>query len=330
MIKAGIPLFDAIKILRKQISSKKLIPLLDHLVTTISNGQSLADGLKPYRKSFGEFFLSIVQVGEASGTLAENLLYLAEELRKRKALHGKVRSAMIYPIILLVMTMVITSFLTFFVFPKVMPIFSSLNVELPVTTQMLISLLSFLRAYGAWVLAGFVALIIAYRLLLRVKSFKWYTDRVFLALPAVGRLSVDVNVANFTRVLGVLLKSGVKIVEAVIIASHTFDNAVYQQALVAAAEHVRKGEPLGEYLRKEKKIFPPILTAMIEVGENTGSLEENLFYISEYYVDEVDNSIKNLTSFMEPFFLLVMGIVVGFVALSIITPIYSLTQSISN
>jgi type II secretory pathway component PulF len=330
IIKAGLPLFEGLKIIRRQSKSKTLRKILDQLIIDINNGQSLAHGLGRYRNIFGDFFISIVEVGESSGTLADNLLYLAEETKKSKQLQSKVRSAMIYPVILLIMTIAVSSFLAFFLFPKLITAFSSLNVELPATTKILLATLSFLREDGIYVLIIGVALSIAFRFLLKFDAVKYRFDYGLLYLPVVSKLIIHMNSANFTRILGILLKSGVKIVEAVTISSRTFNNLVYREALLHAAEEIRVGGTLAGYLTKNDRVFPSILSAMVEVGENTGNLEENLFYLADYYTEEVETSLKDLTSLVEPLILIFMGLVVGFVALSIITPIYSLTQGLSK
>jgi len=324
MIKAGLPLLDSLKIIRRQ-SKGKMARLVDEVTLDISNGQFLADSLSHY-PAFGDFFVSVVRVGEASGTLAENLGYLADEMKKSRILRSKIRSAMVYPIVILVATIVVTALLTFVVFPKVMPIFTSLNIELPLVTVILIKSLTFIKNFGGWLLLGFVVLIIGLKFALRIYLVRLIFSKIVFLLPVVSKLSIHVGMANFTRILGILLKSGVKIVEALTITSNTFNNLIYRQAFLEAADEVRRGEQFAHYLMKNKHIFPPLLGSMVEIGENTGSLESNLLYLSEYYTEEVDISVRNLTTMLEPLMLVVMGLIVGFVALSIILPIYKLTQ----
>ena len=328
IIKAGLPVLEGLKIIRRQAGSRKLGVIVDQIITDVNNGMFLADSLARYRNIFGDFFVSIVRVGEASGTLSANLTYLSEEMEKSKDLQGKVRSALIYPIIILVATLGITALLVFFIFPKVLPVFASLKIDLPSTTKAVIAIFHFLSTYGIYLGIGIVLFPITFRLLLINGKFKYFVDRSLLFLPVVSPLIVNVNMTSLTRVLGILLKSGITIVEAVRITSHTFTNSVYQKALINAAEGVQKGEQFAESLVNQPKFFPPLLSGMIEIGENTGNLEENLKYLSEYYEKEVTRSIGNMTSFLEPALILMMGLIVGFVSLSIITPIYSLTQGL--
>ena len=327
-IKAGLPLFEGLKVIKGQVVSKTLKKVIDQVIDDVNKGQFLSDALERHQHLFGEFFINIIRIGEASGTLASNLLYLAEEMKKSKDLRGKVRSSMIYPIIILIATFAITALLMFFVFPKILPVFTGLKIQLPITTRIMIGSVNFLLAHWLKLVIGIAVAVIGFRALIILQGFRFILHRVEFFIPVLARLIIHINMANFARVTGVLLKSGVKIVEAVTITSKTFNNLVYRRELLAAAEEIRKGGQLGAYLSKRKKFFPPLLSGLIAIGENTGNLEDNLFYLADYYEEEVDSSLRNLTALIEPLLLLVMGLIVGFVALSIVTPIYSLTQGI--
>ena len=329
VIKAGLPVFEGLKIIQGQSDSPVLKRVIESLMEDVNNGKFLADGLEKYEHLFGTFFVNIVRVGEASGTLSKNLLYLAEELHREKVLQSKVRSAMVYPLVILVATIGVAGFLTFYVFPKLIPVFGSLNVQLPLTTRILLAVLNFLSSYGLYALGGAIVLAIVIRLLTKyVVSIKYFLHRLLFTVPVVADLTVSVNMVNFTRVLGLLLKSGVKIVESIDITRNTFNNLVYRDILARASEEVRKGGQVGTYLADKKTFFPPLVAGMVRIGESTGNLEENLEYLAAFYDDEVDTKLHSLTSLIEPLMLLVMGLLVGFVALSIITPIYSISQGI--
>ncbi len=329
IIKAGMPMIEGLRIIRKNAKGT-FARVLDHLVESVNSGQSLAHGLQKYKHIFENFFINIIAVGEVSGTLSQNLLYLSQELKKVKDLKGRVRAAMIYPMILFLATIAISIFLTFFIFPKIIEAFTQLNVKLPATTRALIAILGFLKSYGIVLAIGFVVLLITVRFLLRITAIRYAMDRILMRMPVLGKLMITMNVASSSRILSILLKSGVKIVEAVVIVSDTFENLVYKKAFRAAAEEVKKGASFAEYLQTDSHIFPSMFASMVEVGENTGNLEENLLYLSDYYTEEVDASLKDLTAVMEPMLILMMGLIVGFVALSIITPIYSISQGLRN
>ena len=328
VIKAGLPLLEGLRIIRRQTRSKTLGKIIDQLMIDLNKGKFLADSLERYKGVFGEFYISIVRIGESSGTLGTNLVYLSEEIEKSKELRGKVRGALIYPIIILIATLGITGLLTFFIFPKVLPIFTSLKVDLPVTTRGVIFVFNSLTNYGWYLLAAAIAIPIIFRALLFLPAFRFAFHRFLFFLPVVSGLVVDVNMANFTRVFGILLKSGIKIVEATTITSKTFSNLVYRKALLDAAEEIKRGEQFSKGLNRLPQFFPPLLAGMIEIGENTGNLEENLEYLAEYYNKEVSTGVQNLAGILEPALILIMGLIVGFVSLSIITPIYSLTQNL--
>ena len=316
--------------IRKQTDSRHLVKVIDQIISDVSNGQFLAVSMQRLPNVFDSFFVNIVRVGEASGTLAANLAYLADEMKKSQELRNKVKSAMIYPVIVAIATVALVSFLIFFAFPKILPLFASLNVPLPLPTKILIVVASFLIANGALVAAGLVVFFVGLKVLFMVEAVRRVRDYVLLFLPVFSRLIVDVNMANLARVLSVLLKGGIRIVEAVTITAHTFGNLVYRDELLLAAEEIKKGETLASQLAQRKRLFPILVSGLIEIGENTGNLEENLVYLSDYYQSEAETSLRNLTATLEPILLLGMGLVVGFVAISIITPIYKITQGIGG
>jgi type II secretory pathway component PulF len=329
VIKAGLPVFEGLKIIQDQAESPALRRVIASLIEDVNSGKFLADGLQEYEYLFGTFFVNIVRVGESSGTLSKNLLYLADELRRSKELQGKVRSAMVYPVVILIATLAVAGFLTFFIFPKLIPVFAGLNVQLPLTTRMLLATLAFVKSYGLYLLGFIILLLIGLRIALKqVVAVKYAFDRSLFFVPVLSDLVVNINMVNFTRVLGLLLKSGVKIVEALEITGNTFDNSVYRQLLRNSEEGIKQGGQLGVYLAQHKHFFPPLVSGMVRVGESTGNLEDNLAYLAEFYDGEVDSKLHALTSLIEPIMLLMMGLLVGFVALSIITPIYSISQGI--
>jgi type IV pilus assembly protein PilC len=329
VVKAGLPIYEGLKIIHRQSTSKTLTRILDQLLIDINNGRFLADSLERYKDIFGDFFINIIRVGEASGTLSQNLLYLAEELKKSKELQTKVRSAMVYPLVILFATLGLTTFLALFILPKLLPVLAGLKVKLPASTLFLLGTIHYLQTYGIATLVGIILFIVVARFLIkRFRPVRYAVHRTIFAIPVVNQLVIAVNMVTFARVLAMLLKSGVKIVEALAITSHTFSNLLYQDALLEAGEKIKAGGQLAATLESHSRLFPVLMSGMIEIGENTGNLEENLFYVSEYYDEEVDNRLKNMTSLLEPIMLLFMGLIVGFVAISIITPIYSLSQGV--
>ena len=307
-LKSGVSLVNSLALLKRQAKSPSLKKILDSLIRDAES-------------------VNIIKIAEVSGTLPENLLYLGGELQKQHDLRRKVKGALVYPVIILIATVVIAVTMVVFVFPKILPLFQNAKVELPFTTRLLIVVSKLVSDYGILLFVGAVALIVGFRLFLKLKSFRFAYNIALSYLPIVGRSIVNYNMANFTRTLALLLRSGVKIIEALAITSRTTGNLVYRRELEKSAEYVRTGEFLSKYLSQKPKRFPALLANMIEVGENTGNLNDNLFYLAEYYENEVDDFVKNLSNILEPILLLFMGGIVGFIALSFITPIYQLTKS---
>jgi len=328
MAKSGMPLLDSLVMLKKQARSKSMRKILDQLAVNISNGQFLSASLEPYRHIFGNLFISIINVGESTGILSENLNYLAEELKKKQELRRKVLGALIYPIIILLATIGITVLLMVVIFPKIMPVFKTLNVPLPFTTRWLIALSNFLAVYGGWMLLAAVAIVVFLAILLRVKPIKYFYHNLILRLPIVGSLAQAVNLANICRTMGLTSKSGIQAVQALFITAETLSNVIYQDNLKKIAEQLTRGEAISESLNRYPVLFPPMVTQMVAVGENTGNLSETFLYLSEFYESEINEFTKNLSNILEPILMIVMGIIVGFIALSIITPIYEVTQTL--
>lgn len=328
MIKAGMPILDSLWLLRKQARSKSFQKIISSLIVDIDNGQFLSAAMEKYASVFGDFFINIIRVGEASGTLADNLNYLHKELRKSHELRKKVRSAMTYPIIVLVAAGGISVILIFFIFPKIIPIFTSFGMKLPLPTRILIGFVNIFTAYGIWILIGAFFFIAAVWFSLQIKKIRFIFYRFLLLLPYIGKVSQNINMTAFARTLSTLLKSGIKIVDAIMITADTMPNLIFQKELKSAAERVKGGELMSSYMVENSRFFPSIFSQMVEVGENTGHLDENLNYLADFYESEVDETFKNIATVLEPMLLLLMGIVVGFIVLAIITPIYGFTQNL--
>lgn len=326
LIRSGTPLLSSLHMLKKQTKTKTLLTILDRLIIDIENGMYLSASMGKFRKIFGEFAVNIIEVGEISGNLPENLNYLAEELKKTQALRRKVVSAMVYPIFIICATFGITALLTVFVFPKILPIFKSINFDLPWTTRSLIFISNLFLHHGLYILLGVFVIAVLFWLSLKSEKIRYSFDRSIIAIPVLGKLVQDYNITNICRTLGVLLKSAVPIVRALQITSNTNNNLVYKSELKKISAEVLKGVQISTHLEKNPKIFPVIMSQMVAVAENTGNLNDTLVYLADMYEEEVDETTKNLSTIIEPVLLIFMGLIVGFVAISIITPIYAITQ----
>lgn len=330
MVNAGMTEVESVRLIKKQVKSRGFGKILDKIIFDLEGGIFLSVALKQFSRIFGEIFVNLAEIGEITGTLSQNLNYLSIELKKSQQLRSKVRSALIYPLVLLAATSGVAGMLVFFVLPKILPVFNSLRIELPMETKILVATSSFLLHYYFFVLLGIIVFFAVMAGLLKIPIIRFYWHRLILFLPIVGKIAIAYNMANMTRTLGILLKSGVKIVEGVLISANIVRNDVYKKALHLTAEEIKKGEPLYKYFENNSGIFPSTITRIIEVGENTGKLEENLFYLADFYENEVDEITKNLSSILEPVLLVVMGALVGFVVISIIKPIYEVSKSITR
>ena len=328
-IKAGLSMQDSLHLLLSQTKSKSMKKILNDLLHDTANGMYLSASLEKYAQIFGQLFINIVRVGEQSGTLTENLVYLAEELKKKHELVSRVRGALIYPGVILFATIGIVVTLMVAVFPKILPVFSSLNIKLPLSTKILIATTNFMTGHTFALIIGVLVFFVSLYFLSRQEWFKNFFDHALMRIPVFGSMAMKVNLVNIARVLGLLLKSGVQIIEAVNITASALDNRYYRFELRTAGETLRRGDFFSVHLAKNTQIFPPIFTNMIQVGENTGNLSENLAYLASYYEEDVDNFLRNLNSIIEPALLLFMGLLVGFMALSVITPIYQISQTLT-
>lgn len=330
LAKAGVPMMEALIIIRGQTASKGKGKVYETIIEDVANGQDLSTAIRKYKYFLSDFGVNLIKVGETSGILAQNLTYLADELAKKDALRKKVVGALVYPAFITFATLGVVTLLTVYIFPKIMPIFTSLHVPLPFTTLALIAISEFLRAWGLLCLFIIAVLLIAYFILrARFTEFRFHTDRAMFRIPLVGSIARSYNLANFCRTLGLMLRSGVPVAIAMDITAETTPNLVYQRAYARVAEAVIQGEPVSKQLEREPKLFPSILTHMIAVGEKTGSLAPTLGYLAEMYELEVDDQTKNLSSSIEPMLMLIMGLLVGLIAVSVITPIYGITQHLS-
>ncbi|MEO5635160.1 MAG: type II secretion system F family protein [Candidatus Paceibacterota bacterium] len=327
LIKAGIPMRESLVMIREQTRKKGYALVLDTVIENISSGQNLATSLGRFKNTFGEFAINIIGFGEQSGILSENLEYVADELKKRQELRKKIISASVYPIIVTLATFGIVTFLMVYLFPKILPIFASLQYDLPLSTRIVIAISNFISDWGLLTFGILTVLIIGFSITLK-KSTKvnFYFSKFLMKIPVIGKIMVDYNMANFTRTMGLLLRSGITMGEALPIAVKTTPNPVYKKEYKILSGVVNRGAKISTHLIGRRDLFPDVVTQIIAVGEHSGNLSNSLIYLSEMYEAEIDDFTKNLSSMVEPVLMIVMGILVGFIAISIITPIYGITQ----
>lgn len=329
MLRSGISISEIIETLSTQAKSGTFKKVLFQVGEDVTRGRSLERALGKHPNLFDQFYLSLIRVGEESGTLEESLFYLIDQMEKEQELRKKVQGAMLYPAIVLMATGGIGLVLAIFVLPQIIGLFESLKVDLPITTVILISVSRFIRDWGLVALPSAVVLIIGLIALLKTRFVKPYWHAFILKLPILGSLLQNISLASLTRNLGIMLKSGLTVTAALETVSEVEGNLVYKKDLIKIAEAVKKGKSIESALVDGKyKEFPLFMIRMVGVGEKSGNLEENLVYLGDYFETEVDTVTKNLATTLEPMLLIFIGIIVAFVALSIISPIYQVTGSI--
>lgn len=336
MIRSGITVAESLETLVAQTKSSHFRHILSLVLADVENGKSLATALQKHPAVFDQFYTSLVEVGEESGTLENNLDFLGRQLNKDYALRKKIQGALLYPTIIFFATTVMGGFISLFILPKLVDFFSAFQIKLPLSTQILLFFANLMKNHGVIIILGLFGLTSLFSFIIQIPSIKRRWHRFILLFPLFGNLLISGQLAHFSRNLGTLLKSGVSILTSLQTTKHTLDNLAYREALDHVQEEIKKGKSLATGLETFHAslgghtiiLFPPLVIKMIAVGEKTGKLEETLLYLSDFYDDEIDNFSKNLTTVLEPILLLGIGLIVGFVAIAIISPIYELTGSI--
>ncbi len=331
MLKSGIPIAEAIDTIKDQSSSTFFRSVLSQITKDLENGEMLEKALSKYPKIFDSMYVNLVRIGEESGNLEENLSYLTKQLEKEHEFRQKVIAASMYPAIVLTTAVVVGGGVSFFVLPKLIDLFKSLDTNLPLATKILLAFATFSQKYGIYVIIGLIALFTIFKYSLRYKSFKYLWDKLVLATPVIGKLVQGVQMTFICRNLGTMLKSGLPIVKAMKAQEISTANLVYREYIAKLATSIEKGKSIKETLEEGKfKYIPKIAVKMIGVGEKTGKLDESFLYLGDFFEDSVDDASKNFSNVLEPLLLLVIGMVVAFVALAIISPIYQFTGSIKR
>ena len=323
MLKAGLTVSEALEVLEEQAEGK-FKKIIADILTFVRKGNTLSFGLAKYPRVFSLLSINLIEAGEASGTLEQNLKYLSIHLEKDEELRRKIKGAMMYPILVLAATIGVSLGLATLVLPKITKFYKTLNVELPLLTRGLLWIANLFTNYGWWISVGLILGLLFLIWLFRQKFIRPFSHRILLILPIVSRIIRQVQLSRFSRVLGTLIKSGLPIDRSLRITQNTTDNIIYQKKITEILMAVDRGVPISETMAFFERDFPKIVSRMINVGERTGELDNSLLYLAEFYEAEVDSTTKNLANILEPILLVFVGILVGTVVLAIISPIYSL------
>jgi type IV pilus assembly protein PilC len=326
MLNAGLTLIDCFAILEKQIRKPGLLALIQSINKDIMAGGTFSSSLQKYPDYFSNLYVSLVKSGEASGKLSDILLKLAENLEKQREFQSKIKSALAYPVIVIVGMLLVVFVMMTFVIPKLLNLYKDFNVTLPVTTQILITVSDFFQNFWPFIIAGTFGAVAIFKRYASSPQGRLTIDSISLKLPAFGPLVQISALVDSTRTLAILIGSGVSILDALDIIIDTTGNLVFKNSFKNIYKQVEKGYSLGTAMNNEG-IFPPILVQMATVGEQTGKLDDTLLRISHYFEMESEIAVKTLTTLIEPAILIVLGVGVGFLVISVITPIYNLTNS---
>lgn len=326
MITAGLPLTKALELMVSQTNKKKLQEVLVSLLEDVEAGSQLSKGMMKHPTVFDDAYVSLVRAGEASGQLGVVLKKLAETLEKQRQFRAKIVGAMIYPAIVMIAMIGAFVIIVMFVVPQMAQVYQSFNVQLPFTTLALIKISAFTNTYWYIVLLVIAGLLALHKFLSKTKEGEYAFSKFYMKIPLIGSLIKQSNVVSFARVLGLLIQAGVPIIDGLTIVKDSMSNVIYRDSVLYFIEDVRHGYPLSQSINQDKN-FPQLAGQMVLIGEETGTIDQRLFSIADYYEGEVDKVVRNLSTAVEPLIMIVLGAMVALLIFSVILPIYQLTSS---
>jgi len=330
MIDAGLPLVQCLEILSNQEPDQTFKGILLKVKTSVEHGNTFADSLKPHKKVFDDLFVNLIAAGEMGGILDTILNRLADYMEKNMKLKARIKSAMKYPVTVLIVALLITAGLLWKVVPTFAGMFKSLgNRELPAITQFMVNLSNQFIYLLPYIVGGIIAVVVGYKMIRNNEKGRYITDKIYSKLPIFGNLIVKASISKFTRTLGTLVGSGVPILDAMEIVAKTAGNKVVERGVLYARDRVAEGKSLAAPLM-EQQLFPKMVIQMIAVGESTGALDVMLTKIADFYDDEVDAAVDGVTSMMEPLIMVVLGGIIGSVMVSMYAPIFSMADNVGG
>lgn len=328
MLEAGLSLSRAISVIERQTTKPKMQSVCRSLNSSIAAGKTFYEALLLHPKVFSTLFTSMVRAGEESGNLIESLKHVSSQMEKSYLLNKKVRGAMMYPSVIICVMILIGILMMIFVVPGLTKTFADLKVKLPASTQFILGLSSFLQHYYVLAFGLIIAGVFGFIYALKTKVGKRTFDFIVLHLPIVAPIVKESNSARTTRTLSSLLSAGVDLLQAVKITGEVLQNTYYKNVMIETQKVVEKGEPLSTIFNREKKLYPVFVGEMVSVGEETGKLATMLIGVATFYENEVEQKTKDLSTIVEPFLMVIIGGAVGFFAVSMITPMYSVMNNL--
>lgn len=328
MMKAGLPLAEAVEIMAKEATNLKMHRILRDLQYSLQRGEKLSNVFSRYPEVFDSVFITLTRAGEESGTLEKSFEYLATQLMSSYELSQKVKGALLYPAVIISAMAGVGVIMITFVLPRISKVFLRLRIDLPLPTRVLLSLSNFLGEHYLWALAGLLAIIVGTIILLRLSKTRKALLRLVSKLPVLSRLFNQLDLARFSRTLSTLLKSGVPILDSIKVSVDLLTQKKFIALGKTFEEEIQKGRSLSDAISKGEGIFPALMTQSIRAGEKSGSLEVVLEELADFYEQEIEHTLKSFTSILEPVLMLIIGVAVGAMVISIIAPIYSVIGSL--
>lgn len=328
MLVAGLALARALSVLERQSKNKNLQKILNDLIDDIDKGTTFADALGKHPKVFPPLFISMVHAGEQSGTLSPALKAIADQMDSTYTLTRRIRGAMIYPAVIFCVMILIGVLMMIFVVPTLLATFQSLGSSLPPTTQFVLDLSNIFQHDGIWLLIAVIIIGFGWYSWSKRASGKKVMHKLILKMPIIGGLAQEVNAARTARTLSSLLHSGVEVVESVSITATVIQNVYFKAVLEDAKAAIEKGDLMSQTFEKHEKLYPVFFSEMLSVGEETGKIDEMLLNVAAFYEDDVNQKTKDMSTIIEPIMIVIIGAAVGFFAISMISPMYSLVNVI--
>lgn len=323
LVSSGVPIIQSLSILCEQAENKNFVRVISEIKKDIEGGLSISDAMAKHPKVFSELYVSMIKAGEVGGILDTILDRLSTYLESASALRDKVKSALMYPTIVGGIAVIITIFLIVFVIPIFKNIFTGFGAELPFMTRIVIGVSDFIKTKIVYILVFTGGLVYFYKRYSKTEKGRKKIDAILLKLPVFGIILKKVAIAKFSRTLGTLIKSGVPILQALETVAKTSGNKVIEEIIINSMQSIREGGKISEPLKKSD-VFPSMVVQMIAVGEETGSLDNMLFKIADFYDQEVDSAVKGLTSMIEPIVMVFMGVVIGFIVIAMFIPMFQM------
>lgn len=327
MITSGLTLMQALNILRQQTKNEAMAKVIEQLITEIEDGSSFSTALTKHPDVFSTIYVSLIKASESSGVLDKVLLRLAETLEKQEKLKATIKGALMYPIIVVIGMMAVMMVMMVVVIPQLSVLFESLNVELPITTKIVIGMSKFMVGFWPLIIVFIILFMFIFKQWRKTESGQLIFDSLSLKLPIFGNIITQTILAQICRTLGLLVGTGNLVVDSLNQSANVAGNIIYKNAVINVAKRVEKGISIGDSMAAYP-LFPPLMVQLVKIGEQTGKLDDAFTRSSEYFEGEVDQLVKTLTTAMEPIIMVFLGLGVGFLIISIIMPIYSLTSSI--